>query len=79
MKNIMYGSPSVCSKSLQLSKAASLRAIDCISVRIWLDRPVKTGIHYYSYGSRYCIIVSFCVYTHSLITFIKTLPPLFIN
>ena len=42
MRNILFGSPSVCSKSLQLSKAASLRAIDCISARLWLDRPVKT-------------------------------------
>ena len=28
---------------MQLSKAASLRAIDCISIRVWLDKPVTTG------------------------------------
>lgn len=42
MRNILFGSPLLSSKSLQLSKAASLRSIDCISARLWLDKNVTT-------------------------------------
>lgn len=43
MRNILSGSPNVCSKSVQLTKASSLRAIDCISIRLWFNKQVDTS------------------------------------
>ena len=42
MKSIINGSPSLGKLSPELSNAASLNAISCISVRIWLDKIVPT-------------------------------------
>lgn len=42
LRTILAGSPELSYKSSQLSLASSLKAIDCISIRIWLDRTVKT-------------------------------------
>ena len=42
MKSIVNGSPALGKKSIELSNAASLNAISCISARIWLDKIVPT-------------------------------------
>lgn len=42
LKNILSNSPEISFKSQQLTKAASLNSISCISARIWLDRSIKT-------------------------------------
>ena len=42
MKTIINGSPELGKRSVELSNAASLNAISCISVRIWLDKVVPT-------------------------------------
>ena len=42
MRNILTGSPQLSKISPELSKAATLGSIACISVRIWLDKIVPT-------------------------------------
>eukprot|EP00808_Paulinella_micropora_P018218 g1949.t1 len=42
LKNILQGSPELAAASEELSRAASLGNVDCISVRLWLDRTVPT-------------------------------------
>lgn len=42
MKGVIGNSPSVSKRSVELSKAAALGGIDCIAVRLWLDKNVST-------------------------------------
>jgi uncharacterized protein with NAD-binding domain and iron-sulfur cluster len=42
LSSVLAGSPEIAAASSQLSRAASLGGIDCISCRIWLDRTVPT-------------------------------------
>eukprot|EP00808_Paulinella_micropora_P027285 g19816.t1 len=42
LKSVMAGSPALAARSLQISKAASLGSIDCLSVRLWLDKKIPT-------------------------------------
>jgi uncharacterized protein with NAD-binding domain and iron-sulfur cluster len=50
MKAILNGSPELAKSSQELSKAASLNAIDVIAVRLWLDTtvPLRTPVNVFS-------------------------------
>ena len=43
LKSVMAGSPELSYTSPQLTKAASMGSIDCISCRIWLNKKLHTG------------------------------------
>ena len=43
LKSVMAGSPELSYTSSQLTKAASMGSIDCISCRIWLNKKLHTG------------------------------------
>ena len=43
LKSVMAGSPELSYTSPQLTKAASMGSIDCISCRIWLNKKLRTG------------------------------------
>ena len=42
MKSVISNSPAISKRSVELSKAAALGGIDCIAVRMWLDKNVST-------------------------------------
>ena len=41
MDAVINNSPQVSKRSPELCRAASLKGIDCIAVRLWLDKPIK--------------------------------------